>query len=412
MAHYTGNGILRDVPTASALRLQLAFAGMEASVALLARFSRMVSEVGTAEAILPLLADAVVEHVGAEASAILRVTGDTVKIVASCHLPAELASFHAEADELGSEIAPRLLAAAHGRFVSVEALPMISHGSMFGVVAMFFGTTRRADELGLAEALVDLAATALGHAVQLDALQRAHDDLQKAQRALVQAEKLRALGQMAGGIAHDLNNVLNPLSLHAQIIERSIARGQTDAALEAVWELRATLARGVQTVQRLRDYGRRTTETNAAPIDLDSLAEEGAAIAKPRLASSKVRVPRISLELGKPPPVLGQADEVLSAIVNLTINAIDAMKDIGGTVTIETGTEDGRPIVRVRDTGPGMPPEIEAHVFEPFFSTKGDQGTGLGLAMVYACMQHHGGKVDLVTAPGKGTVFTLRFPAS
>ncbi len=373
----------------------------------------MVSEAGTADAVMPLLADALVEHVGADASAVIRVIGDAATIVASRNLPPELADFRTDVDELGSELADRLREASRGRFAAVEVRPLISHASMFGVVAMFFGKPPDPERnVQLGEALVDLAATALGHAARVEELRRTHAELDKTQRALMQTEKLRALGQMAAGIAHDLKNVLNPLSLHAQILERSIKRGQSESAADTIRDMRATLARGVQTIDRLRDYGRQTTDSSMAPLDFDKIAEEAATIAKPRLAGSSVKVPRIAVQLGSPPRALGHANEVLNAVVNLAINAIDAMKDIGGTVTIETGVEDARPIVRVRDTGPGMPPDVEAHVFEPFFSTKGDQGTGLGLAMVYACMQHHGGTVELVTSPGKGTTFTLRFPAS
>ena len=217
---------------------------------------------------------------------------------------------------------------------------------------------------------------------------------------------------MASGVAHDLKNILNPLSLHVQLMERAVKQNKLADVADTTKEMRDVITRGVQTIERLRDYGRQESEAVAAPIDLDKLATEAATIAKPRLSASRKMVPRIALALGKPPSVLGRPDEILNALVNLTINAIDAMRDVGGTVTIETGEEDGRPFARVRDTGPGMPPEIEARVFEPFFSTKGDEGTGLGLAMVYACMQHHAGSVELETAVGHGTSFTLRFPSA
>jgi signal transduction histidine kinase len=93
------------------------------------------------------------------------------------------------------------------------------------------------------------------------------------------------------------------------------------------------------------------------------------------------------------------------------VNAIDAMTT-AGTITFRTGGDENTRFVEVADDGPGMPPEIERRVFEPFFSTKGDQGTGLGLAMVYACMKRHAGKVSLTTAPGQGTTFRLSFPIS
>jgi signal transduction histidine kinase len=119
----------------------------------------------------------------------------------------------------------------------------------------------------------------------------------------------------------------------------------------------------------------------------------------------------IKQALDSPPPVLAQADDVLSAVVNLIINAIDALPD-GGTILISTGEERGGAWIEVEDDGPGMPPEVEQRVFEPFFSTKGAEGTGLGLAMVYACAARHGGSVTLKTGVGAGARFRLWFPTT
>jgi len=107
--------------------------------------------------------------------------------------------------------------------------------------------------------------------------------------------------------------------------------------------------------------------------------------------------------------VRGHGNEVVGALVNLIVNAADACGE-RGTVTVRTGRDDGAAWIEVADDGPGMSPEVEARVFEPFFSTKGEQGTGLGLANVFATVQRHGGDVTLVTAPGRGAAFTLSFP--
>ena len=127
------------------------------------------------------------------------------------------------------------------------------------------------------------------------------------------------------------------------------------------------------------------------------------------MSSGKGALSRVSEELAPTPQVVAQSGEIVSAILNLVVNAIDAMPS-GGTITLRTGQTDTSSWVAVQDDGPGMPPEIERRVFEPFFTTKGEEGTGLGLAMVYACMQRHGGSVALETAPGRGTTFTLSFP--
>lgn len=231
-----------------------------------------------------------------------------------------------------------------------------------------------------------------------------------AEEALIRTEKLRALGQMAAGVTHDLKNILNPLSLHVQLASRALSHGNTEDAKSCLDEMRGVLTRGVQTLERLRAFSKQVEDAPAGEVDLDRLLHESAEISRPRMSASHARrMPRIREQLGAPPHVRGHAADIVAALVNLIVNAIDALVD-GGTITLSSGVEDGRVFARVSDDGPGMPPEVEQRVFEPFFTTKGEEGTGLGLAMVNACMHRHNGSVELHTAPGKGTTFTLWFP--
>src|ERR1019366_4884379 len=316
-----------------------------------------------------------------------------------------------EPDVMGEELGRELLAACKGRFEKVHSCPLVSGGGLFGSVVMFFGVAHQPEQLALAEALVDLAAIALGSAAQTQQLMKSNAELRASQNALAHTEKLRALGQMAAGVSHDLKNILNPLSLHLQLVERAIDRGQTSEAKESIGDMKQALTRGVETIERLRDYSRQSPASRAEEVDLNRLVQEASAIARPRMAARGGRMSRIREELGAPPAVLGRSGEIVSALVNLIVNAIDALRD-GGTITLRTGESDGGSWVQVADDGSGMPPDVEAHVFEPFFTTKGEDGTGLGLAMVYASMQRHGGSVRLETAPGKGAAFTLWFPRS
>jgi signal transduction histidine kinase len=175
--------------------------------------------------------------------------------------------------------------------------------------------------------------------------------------------------------------------------------------------MKQVLVRGLQTLERLRDYSRQTKEAKTELVHLDRLAEEALEIAKARVASKGgARPPKIKPQLDGVPPVMAQAGEIVNALVNLVVNAIDALGGNGGTITLRSGEADGGSWVEVADDGPGMPPEIERRVFEPFFTTKGSEGTGLGLANVYAAMQRLGGKIVLTTAPGKDTCFRLWFP--
>jgi signal transduction histidine kinase len=142
-------------------------------------------------------------------------------------------------------------------------------------------------------------------------------------------------------------------------------------------------------------------------VDLADLAREATALVRPRLLGS----PSIALESDITPtgPVPAHAPEVVGAVVNLIGNALDACGD-HGRVVVRVGGDERHAWIEVDDDGPGMTADIAARVFEPFFSTKGAEGTGLGLANVYATMARHAGEVELDTAPGRGARFRLRFP--
>jgi signal transduction histidine kinase len=215
---------------------------------------------------------------------------------------------------------------------------------------------------------------------------------------------------MAAGVTHDLRNILNPMSLYTQVLERSLARGDYAEAAGCIAELKQVLRYGLEVIDRLRDFSRQSTDVKMEPVDLSSAAREAARIASSR-ERADIAAGRIVIveELGQPPKIQAQSAEIVSALVNLVVNAIDAMPG-GGTVTLRTGERDGGAWIEVADDGPGMTPEVEQHVFEPFFSTKGGAGTGLGLSMVYACITRHQGTISLRTAPGRGATFTAWFP--
>jgi len=224
--------------------------------------------------------------------------------------------------------------------------------------------------------------------------------------ALRQSHKLRALGQMAGSVAHDLNNILNPIGLQVQMLRRTAREDpELDESLALIEDAIRT---GADTVARLRSFSRQEPDRPAEPTNLDQMAELALQICLPRLREyGHITLRR---ESSVTPPVLVRPSELVNAIVNLVVNAIEALPG-NGTITLRSGTNDGQVTIEVADDGPGMPPEIQKRVLEPFFTTK-PQGTGLGLAMAYAFVQRHGGRLDLVTAPGRGTSVKLSFPAS
>jgi signal transduction histidine kinase len=237
------------------------------------------------------------------------------------------------------------------------------------------------------------------------------EELRRSRELLARSERLRALGQMASGVSHDLNNVLiTPLTMRLDLLEMALREGHAGRALEDVEAMQRLVARGRDLVRLLRDFSRQSPERVAQQVDLDQAARAAVDIASARIRQEPGRSTEILTALGAPPAVLADPSEIVSAIVNLIVNAIEALAG-GGTITVRSGGDARFSWVEVADDGPGMPPEVEARVFEPFFTTKPD-GTGLGLAMVYACVRRHRGAVTVKTARGQGACFRLAFPAA
>lgn len=246
------------------------------------------------------------------------------------------------------------------------------------------------------------------------ALQRAYEDLQQTQQAIMQQERLRALGQMASGIAHDINNAVSPVSLYTDLlIEREptlseAGRGYLRVIQQAIGDVE-------QTVARMREfYRQREPALTLAPVALNELAQQVLDLTRARWSDMSqlqgaVITPMLALTASLP-SIMGVASEIREALTNLIFNAVDAMPQ-GGTLTLATGTaNEGEDVyIEVRDSGVGMDEETRRRCLEPFFTTKGERGTGLGLAMVYGVVQRHSADIGIDSAPGQGTSVRLSF---
>jgi PAS domain S-box-containing protein len=224
---------------------------------------------------------------------------------------------------------------------------------------------------------------------------------------LQQSQKLESLGSLAGGVAHDMNNVLGAiLGLASTLRMTSAAETSVAKGLETI--MNACL-RGRGVVKSLLYFAHKDLQEEH-PIDLNAHVEDMNQLLAHTLPK-QVEV-KLDLEPGLD-PVRGDAGALSHALMNLCVNAMDAMPD-GGTLHIRTSrTEDGGVALGVRDTGVGMSEAVLAKAMEPFFTTKPQgKGTGLGLAMVYGTMKAHDGTFELHSAPGQGTEAVLRFPAS
>jgi signal transduction histidine kinase/ActR/RegA family two-component response regulator len=256
------------------------------------------------------------------------------------------------------------------------------------------------------------------------ALQRAYDDLRQTQQTIMQQERLRALGQMASGIAHDINNAISPASLYVEsLLEKE--PNLTERGRQYLTTTQRALDDIAQTVSRLREFYRpRESQLELVPVNLNQLVTEVIDLARVRwsdMAQQRGVSIDVQTHLTEPLPlILGTESEIREALLNLIFNAIDAMPT-GGAITVRTWIEnppapnasvrpDSRVGVEVTDSGVGMDDETKRRCLEPFFTTKGERGTGLGLAMVYGTVRRHNAAIEIDSTPGHGTAMRLRFP--
>ncbi len=316
---------------------------------------------------------------------------------------------------------------AKGGLRSLVAAPLLVESKVFGVLV----TARRAPESfssGECEFLRQLSehVALAAHQSQLnEALQQAYDDLRQTQQAIMQQERLRALGQMASGIAHDINNAISPVALYTEsLLERE--PNLSPRARDYLSTIQRAIEDVAQTVSRMKEfYRQRETQLTLKPVILNDLAKQVVDLSRARW-NDMPQQRGISIELKidlqeNVPAVLGIESEIREALINLVFNAVDAMPD-GGTLTLRTKSAEAPPApgvvsrplgqIEVSDSGVGMSEETRRRCFEPFFTTKGERGTGLGLAMVYGIIRRHNADIEIDSALGNGTTVRLSFPTS
>jgi signal transduction histidine kinase len=243
-------------------------------------------------------------------------------------------------------------------------------------------------------------------------LESAIADLNAAQRKLVQHERLSAFGEMAGGVVHDFSNALMSIIGYSEmLITNAAARTDEATALDYLRIINTAGRDGAHVVSRLRDFYRpRGAADLFEPLDLKEIVVQSIAQAKPRCATRENgREIRFETDLCDSANVSGIGAELREVLTNLIFNAVDAMP-VAGVITLRTRRQGSDVIAEVSDTGDGMTAEVRERCLEPFFSTKGDQGTGLGLAMVFGIIKRHQGTLEIESEPGKGTTVRIRLP--
>lgn len=372
----------------------------------LLRFSQLVSDTSEPEKILDLMGRILVEECEVPCVLVFEIDAEGEMRLLTRRGGEEPGAPAPAAGNGPVDVRTLAESACGGRFTAYRSFSLISDTGLFGSLVVLYAEERPLAEWQweIVEEIAQLTAIGLNKTFQYQRLSRAYDELQASHDLLARTERLRSLGQMSASISHDIKNILLPLSLQADFIAR-VAHDK-EAVLKHAAKLKQNIAVGIDILERLRDFSRQSPDTTAVePADLNGLAREAFELCRPRAAPGVT----MSLALASPPRVHLRASECISAVVNLVGNALDALAG-KGAITVSTGSGDGGGWLEVRDTGPGIPRDLQARILEPFFTTKGEKGTGLGLSMVYALAKRHHGRLSIDSEPGKGAAFRLWFP--
>jgi signal transduction histidine kinase len=245
-------------------------------------------------------------------------------------------------------------------------------------------------------------------------LAAALEQLRTSQEQVVRRERMHALGRMANGIAHDFNNTLAPIVGFSELLLLKPELSADHARLRSYLEMIHHSARdAAKVVSRLREFYRhRDSAESLTPIIVNELVQQVVSFTQPRWKDEALAAGvtiDMRLELGNVPTIVGNESELREALVNLIFNAADAIEK-RGRITLRTEVQGRWAVITVQDDGTGMTEDVRARCLEPFYTTKGEQGSGLGLGSVYGVVQRHEGELDIQSEGGRGTAVTMSIP--
>ena len=302
------------------------------------------------------------------------------------------------------------------RFYQTEWFQTLATLVVFGVAWAAYAVSVR----GLRARAARLSALVDERTQAQEALRRTNTELEsalvqlrQAQQTLVQQERIRALGQMSSGIAHDINNSLAPILGYSDLLLSSDAPHQDPELVPALQAINTSARDAASVVRRLIQFYRPKAGGPAFPaVDIAPIIDQVLLLTQPRWKTEPAsRGATITIEQHLPPlpAVAADPSELREALTNMLFNAVEAMPD-GGVIRFSGAVVDAGVALSISDTGIGMSEDECSRCFEPFFSTKGEKGTGLGLATVFGAVQRFSGSITVESAPGKGTTFTITLP--
>jgi signal transduction histidine kinase len=295
---------------------------------------------------------------------------------------------------------------------SLLCVPLLSREKVVGVITLTRtrGRSFEPEDLELATLFAGHCSTAIANARHYEETRAALVELRETQAQLVQSAKLNALGEMAGGVAHDFNNLLSAVLGRTQLLLQGVQEPEIRRQLQVIEQ--AALD-GAETVRRVQEFTRVRSDGYFSTLNLNELLRDVAERTRPaweagpRRNGTTIEVESI---LAARQTIAGSASEIRELFTSLVLNAVDALP-WGGLIRISTADEAAEVVVRIRDTGIGMDEDTRQRAFDPFFSTKSERGTGLGLSVARGIVSRHRGSIAVESEPHLGAEFTVRFSA-
>ncbi len=293
--------------------------------------------------------------------------------------------------------------------------PLKVRDQIFGVLNIESDEVNRFDEedLKVLSSFASQLSISIENAQLFSNLKQTLQELKHAQDQMVQAEKLRAMGEMASGVAHDFNNVLAVILGNVQLLLHQLDRLSPEEIREGLKVIERSSKDGAETVRRIQEFTGMRKDKEFVSLSLNKIVEEVITITQPRwrdqVQKQGVQI-ELNTQLGEIPLIMGNPHELREVLTNIIFNAVDAMPK-GGKLTIATQSQSEDWVeMRISDTGIGMTEEVKKRVFDPFFTTKGVTNSGLGMSVSFGIIKRHGGEILIESEPGKGTTFIIHLP--